>query len=102
MDRGAKRTDVIFTFGLVGLFLLTATAEAKHPGEGKTQAGIPLSSSVYVKMQDGVEIAISVYLPRDRKANERVPVLRRTPRYGREPQKSWMLKRLLGMHLVPS
>lgn len=102
MDRGAKRTDVILTFGLVGLFLLTATAAAKQPGEGKTQAGIPLSSSVYVKMQDGVEIAISVYLPRDLKANERVPVLMRTTRYWREPQKSWMLKMLLGMHLVPS
>jgi hypothetical protein len=51
---------------------------------------------------DGVEIAISVYLPRDLKANERVPVLMRTRRYWREPQESWMLKMPLGLHLVHS
>jgi len=103
MDRGVRRTHVvILSLGLAGWLLLTATAAAMQPGEGKTQAGVPQSSSVYVKMHDEVEIAVSVYLPRDQEANERVPVLMRTTRYWREPQKSGMLKMLLGLHLVPS
>jgi putative CocE/NonD family hydrolase len=103
MHRGVRRADgVIVSLGLAGLLLLAATTPAKKRGERKTQARIPQSSSVYVKMHDGVEIAISVYVPRDLKANERVPVLMRTTRYWREPQKSWMLKMLLGLHLVHS
>ena len=103
MGRVARQSDAV-TLGLtlVGLLLLAATARAKQPGEGKTQARIAQARSLYVKMHDGVEIAVSVYLPRDLKANERVPVLMRTTRYWREPQKSWMLKMLLGLHLVHS
>jgi putative CocE/NonD family hydrolase len=93
---------VILSLGIVGLLLLAKTAAARQPGEGKPQAGLSQSRSLYVRMHDGVEIAVSVYLPRALKPNERVPVLMRTTRYWREPEKSWMLKMLLGLRLVRS
>jgi uncharacterized protein len=77
-------------------------AYAKPPGEKMTPAGMRQESSLYVEMHDGVEIAVSVYLPPDLKAGERVPVLMRTTRYWREAQKSWMLKTLLDLHIVRS
>jgi putative CocE/NonD family hydrolase len=85
---------------IAALVVAAATARASNPEE-KT-AEIAHSGSVYVTMHDGVEIAVSVHLPRDLNANESVPVLMRTTRYWREPQKSWMLKMLLGLHLVHS
>jgi hypothetical protein len=87
------------SIGLAGFLLLTAAAAAK-PAEGRPRTGSPQSSSLYVKMHDGVEIAVSLYLPKDRKANDRVPVLMRTTRYWREPQKTRMLNMLLALHLA--
>jgi hypothetical protein len=86
---------------LAGLLLLTATAAAKQPDEGRPQTGISQSSSLYVQLHDGVEIAVSLYVPKDLKANDRIPVLMRTTRYWREPQKTCMLK-MLALHLVRS
>ncbi|HXX15602.1 MAG TPA: CocE/NonD family hydrolase [Candidatus Eremiobacteraceae bacterium] len=87
-----------------GLAVLLAAALspawARLPGEKTTPAGIPRSTARYVKMRDGVEIAVSLYLPKDLKPNERVPVLMRTTRYWREPQKSALLKMLLDLHIV--
>jgi predicted acyl esterase len=97
------RTQILsLSVGLAGLLLLTATAAAKQPDEGRLQTGIPQSSSLYVKLHDGVEIAVSLYVPKDLKANDRIPVLMRTTRYWREPQKTWMLKMLLALRLVRS
>jgi uncharacterized protein len=75
-----------------------ATASAKLPGEGVTPAGFRQSSSVYVKMRDGVEIALTVMLPPDLKPGERVPVLMRTTRYWRAPKIGWGLRMLVALH----
>jgi uncharacterized protein len=83
----------------VSLFVVDATFRTKLPGEKITPAGVRQSTSLYVKMRDGVEIAVSVYLPPDLKAGERVPVLMRTTRYWREPQIGWALRMLLALHL---
>jgi putative CocE/NonD family hydrolase len=92
----------IFRFILAVTVLLTATtAPAQQTSEAKA-TGVVRSSSLYVKMRDGVEIAVSIHLPRDLKAGEKLPVLMRTTRYWREPEKSWMLKALLSLHLVRS
>jgi len=92
--------------GVLGLALVmsvvvtVATALLELPGEENTPAGIRRSSSRYLKMRDGVEIAVSVYLPPDLKTGEQVPVLMRTTRYWREPQISRTLRVLVTLHLV--
>jgi hypothetical protein len=63
-----------------------------------TPAGIRQSSSQYLKMRDGVEIAVTIDLPPDLKPGDRVPVLMRTTRYWREPQIGWTLRMLVALH----
>ena len=83
------------------LIVSVSSAWAKLPGEKMTAAGIRRSTSRYVKMRDGVEIAVSVWLPSDLQDGERVPVLMKTTRYWREPQFNWPLRTLAAVHLVP-
>jgi uncharacterized protein len=93
-------------FGVLGFVIVAlllacvVTAWAKLPGEEMTPAGFPRSTSKYVSMRDGVEVAVSVYLPADLKAGEKVPVLMRTTRYWREPQIGWTARMLAALHLV--
>ena len=100
MWRWARRVSL----GIVGLGIVAAVVVAiattlvKLPGEEMTPAGVRRASSRYVKMRDGVELAVSVYLPADLKAGERVPVLMRTTRYWREPQIGWPLRMLAALH----
>ena len=91
----------VLSLGLVISAVATlATARLKLPGEENTPAGIRRSTSRYLEMRDGVEIAVSVYLPPDLKGGERVPVLMRTTRYWREPQIGRALRMLVALHLV--
>jgi putative CocE/NonD family hydrolase len=80
------------------IFVGIATLCTKLPGEQTTPAGIRQSTSRYVTMRDGVEIAVSIHLPRDLKAGERVPVLMRTTRYWREPQIGLAMRMLIALH----
>ena len=81
--------------GLVGLAVLTAGALAilatitKLPGEETTPAGVRRDTALYIKMRDGVQIAADVWLPQDYQAGQRLPVLLRTTRYGRDGQFGW-------------
>jgi putative CocE/NonD family hydrolase len=102
MRRWIKRIGVgILAAMIVALIAVTVTTMlVKLPGEEMTPAGIRRSTSSYVKVRDGVEIATSVYLPTDLKAGERVPVLMRTTRYWREPQLGWASRVLVGLHLA--
>src|SRR5262249_39002632 len=92
------------TFGVLSLGLAAAlavvivTARTKLPGEEMTPAGIRQSASEYVKMRDGVEIAVTINLPADLKPGEQVPVLMRTTRYWRSPQIGWPLRMLVALH----
>jgi predicted acyl esterase len=49
-----------------------STAGTKLPGSEMTPAGYRQSTSVYVKMRDGVEIAVAILLPHDLRPRERV------------------------------
>lgn len=82
------------------LLVAVATAFVKLPGEAMTPAGIRQAVSSYVKMRDGVEIAVTAYLPADLKTAQRVPVLMRTTRYWRAPQFGWGLRMMVALHLV--
>ena len=75
-------------------------ARAALPGEEMTPAGIRQNTSVYVRMRDGTEIAVTVWLPRDLKRGERVPVLMRETRYWRAPKVEWALRALVAANLV--
>jgi predicted acyl esterase len=83
------------------LMVCVSSAWAKLPGEKMTPAGIRRSTSLYVKMRDGIEIVVSVCLPPDVQAGERVPVLMETARYWREPQFGWPMRALAAVHLAP-
>jgi hypothetical protein len=82
------------------LVLAILTARTKLPGEEMTPARIRQSTSQYVKMRDGTEIAVTVDLPADLKSGQRVPVLMRTTRYWRAPQIGWTLRMLVALHEV--
>jgi len=93
----------IGAFGLVFLsFIVLAfvMARTKLPGEDMTPAGIRRSTSTYIKMRDGVEIAATVKLPGDLKAGDKFPALMRTTRYWREPQIGLLFRTLIGLHLA--
>jgi uncharacterized protein len=102
MRRSLKRIGVgIFCFVLAAIALLAvATFRTKLPGEEMTPTGVRRASSRYVKTRDGVEIAVSVYLPQELKASEKVPVLMRTTRYWREPQIGLTARLLAASHLI--
>src|SRR5690242_2063813 len=78
-----------FAVFVLALAIVIITARTKLPGEQMTPAGIRQSTSQYVKMRDGVEIALTVTLPADLTTGERVPALMRTTRYWRAPQVGW-------------
>jgi hypothetical protein len=82
------------------VFLAVATAVTKLPGEEMTPAGYRQSTSRYVKVRDGTEIAVTVMLPPDLKAGERIPALMRTTRYWRGPQIGWGLRLMVALHQV--
>jgi uncharacterized protein len=89
----------VLSLGLAAvLALAVVTARTKLPGEEMIPAGIRQSVSEYVRMRDGVEIAVTVDLPPDLKSGERVPVLMRTTRYWRKPQIGWALRMLVALH----
>lgn len=102
MRQWVKRIGAgIIGIGIVASVLVAmATSRTKLPGEEMTRAGIQESRSMYVKMRDGVEIAVTVDLPPDFKAGERLPVLMRTTRYWRAPQFGWTLRMLVALHLA--
>jgi len=102
MWRWARRTAFgVFAFTLVAaLAVVILTARTKLPGELVTPAGIRQSTSQYVKMRDGVEIAVTVSVPADLRLGERVPVLMRTTRYWRASQIGWILRMLIALHQV--
>jgi uncharacterized protein len=91
MSRSLKRV----VLALMGLAALTVTVVAmlaistKLPGEGKTPSGFLRDTALYVTMRDGVPIAVDVWLPQDYQAGQRLPVLLRTTRYGRDGQFGW-------------
>lgn len=91
MPRMLKRVIL----ALVGLAALTVTVLAtlvtvtKLPGEEKTPAGTRRDTALYLTMRDGVQITVDVWLPQDYQAGQRLPVLLRTTRYGRDGQFGW-------------
>jgi putative CocE/NonD family hydrolase len=102
MRRSAKwiATGILSLVLLLSVVLLIARQRSKLPDEQFTPGGLPRSSSTYVKMRDGVEIAVSVDLPADWKTGERLPVLMRSARYWREPQVGWTARMLLALRAI--
>jgi uncharacterized protein len=70
------------------------------PGEETTPAGLRRDTSAYVRMRDGVEIAVEVLLPADHRQGDRWPVLLRTTRYWRAADRGWGLRLMAALHLL--
>jgi uncharacterized protein len=69
------------------------------PGEETLASGAKRNSAVYVKMSDGTQIAVDVWLPTQMKAGEKMPVLAMTTRYWRAQQVGWLQRALYGLGL---
>ena len=102
MRRWAKWIGVTLVGAtLAGIvYVVVATLSVKLPGSEITPAGFRQETSMYVKVRDGVEIAVTVLLPPDLKASERVPVLMRTTRYWRGQQIGWGMRVMVALGLV--
>ena len=96
-------------WGLAAILGLAAVAIAgiallamrvKLPGEEIVPAGMRRNTSVYVRMRDGVEIAIDIWLPPGLKAGERVPVLMKTTRYWRATQNGWAYRPMVAVGAI--
>lgn len=100
MRRWAKWIGLGLVVALLGgaVCVAIATAATKLPGSEMTPAGYRQTTSVYVKMRDGVEIAVTILFPPDLKPGERVPVLMRTTRYWRGPRIGWGLRMMVALH----
>ena len=79
-------------------FLAIVVAATRLPGSEMTPSGNRRSTSLYLKMRDGVEIAVTISLPAGLKPGERVPVLMRTTRYWRTQQIGWGLRVMVALH----
>jgi uncharacterized protein len=99
MSRWLKRV----VLGFAGLAALIASALVilatltKLPGEEKTPAGVHRDTALYIKMRDGVQIAADVWLPQDYQVGQRLPVLLRTTRYGRDGQFGWAFRLVVAL-----
>src|SRR5579862_387287 len=108
MRRAIRSLTDGFRHGTIGLtlvtilFATTVAAQVENPNYTENPSAFRNATSFYVKMRDNVELAVSLYLPRNLRSNQRVPVLMRTTRYWREPQKTWMLKALIKLRIVRS
>jgi predicted acyl esterase len=51
-------------------------------------------------MHDGVQIAVDVWLPQDYQIGQRLPVLLRTTRYGRDGQFGWAYRLAVALELT--
>jgi uncharacterized protein len=102
MSRWTKRV----IFGLAGLSALTVGVLAilvtvtRFPGEEKTPAGTLRDTALYVKMRDGVQIAADVWLPPDYQVGQKLPVLLRTTRYGRDGEFGWAYRLAVALKQV--
>jgi uncharacterized protein len=85
------RRIILGAVAVILLLALLVTVRTKRPGR---------STSFYLRMRDGVELAISVYSPEDLKPGERLPVLMRTTRYWRESEIGWTARTLLALHAL--
>jgi putative CocE/NonD family hydrolase len=103
MSRWPKR----IILALVGLVALTVSVLAllatltKLAGEERTPAGLSRDTALYIAMRDSVQIAVDVWLPQDYKAGERLPVLLRTTRYGRDGQFGWAYRLAVALKQAP-
>jgi len=102
MSRRFRRM-VLWSLGLialaVGAVALLATL-TKLPGEELTPSGLRRNTAIYVKMRDGVQLAADVWLPQDYQTGQRLPVLLRTTRSGRESEYGWAFRLLVGLKLT--
>jgi uncharacterized protein len=88
--------------GLVAaLFAVVAVSAmvTSIPGEETLASGAKRNSAVYVKMRDGTQIAVDIWLPKQMKAGEKMPMLAMTTRYWRAEQVGWLQRALYGLGL---
>jgi predicted acyl esterase len=72
------------------------TARVRLPCEERVPAGYRRNQSVYVRMRDGVEIALDIWLPPELRTGERVLVLLQSTRHWRAYRTGWLFRALVG------
>ncbi len=92
-----KYTGLLILAG--GIVLVGLAMRTTMPSEEMLAGNIKRNSAVYVKMTDGTQIAVDVWLPKQMKAGEKMPVLVMTTRYWRAFQVGWLQRGLHGIGL---
>jgi uncharacterized protein len=90
-----KYTGLLILAG--GVVLAGSAMLTKLPSEEMLAGNVKRDSAVYVTMTDGTNIAVDVWLPKQMKAGEKMPVLVMTTRYWRVFQTGWLLRALYGL-----
>jgi putative CocE/NonD family hydrolase len=68
----------------------------------KTPAGCPINSTVYLPLDEKTNVWVSAWLPPTLKADEKIPVLMTTSRYGTQIESGWLAKVLEAYSLSPN
>ena len=68
----------------------------------KTPAGFPISSSVYLPLDETTNVWVSAWLPPTLKADEKIPALMTTSRYAGQMESGWLGRVLEGYSVSPN
>jgi uncharacterized protein len=71
-------------------------------GEEKLPGGQSRNTAVYVKMPDGIRIAVDIWLPANYKAGQKLPAIINSTRYWRGVQPTFLGRALMGLGVLPN
>ena len=87
---------------LVIVLLAVGIIFAPDYAKKKTPAGFPVNSTHYLPLNEKTNVWISVWLPAGLKADEKIPTLITTSRYGQQLEPGWLGKVLETYSLSPN
>ncbi|MGB0388890.1 MAG: CocE/NonD family hydrolase, partial [Ardenticatenaceae bacterium] len=97
-NKGVRSIYRKMSLGCLGVLALCVGAPLllglilSAPGEQMTPAGYTRNEARYITMRDGTQIAIDIWYPADLAANQQVPTIVRSTRYGRAYQLGMILR----------
>jgi len=87
---------------LVVILIVIGLVLAPDYTRKKTAAGFPINSTLYLPLDEKTNVWVSAWLPSGLKADERIPALITTSRYGSQLEPGWLAKVLEAYSLTPN
>lgn len=85
---------------IIGTVIFCLSVSTRLVGEQTTPLGVARNSSQYIVMSDGSQIALDIWLPKDVKKDEKLPVLLSMTRYWRAGHIGWLQRVAYGLGLI--